>query len=322
MSKKSAYTQRAWLAPAATVLLFAIIAVAGWLSPSYTTGLLIDCLIFSIFALGLNLLLGYTGLPSLGHAAYFGVGAYTAGLMMLHVTPSFWWCALAAIGVSLAFGALYGLLSLRTSGVFFLIITLALGQITWAIAFSWRSLTGGDDGLRGIGRPDLGLGLSLQSNNDYFLFALLALALTLFVVRLIVRSPFGAALRGDSQNPERLAALGYNVWLCRFLSFVISAGISGFAGVIFVFYKGFVSPEAVGIVISAEVMLMVIIGGAGTLLGPILGAFVVVYLGHSVSSHTDRWMTILGVLYVAVVLFAPHGIVRAIGNKLAIRKSS
>lgn len=314
--------QRALMAPGATVFLFAAFAVAGWMAPSYTTGLLIDCLIFAIFALGLNLLLGYTGLPSLGHAAYFGVGAYSAGLMMVHVTNNLWWCALVAICVSLVFGVIYGLLSLRTSGVFFLIITLALGQITWAIAFSWRSLTGGDDGLRGIGRPDPGFGLSLQDNNYYFIFALVALGLALFLVRMIVRSPFGAAMRGDSQNPERMAALGYNVWLCRFLSFVISAGISGFAGVIFVFYKGFVSPEAVGIAVSAEVMLMVIVGGAGTLLGPVLGSFFVVYLGHIFSSYTDRWMTVLGLLYVAVVLFAPHGIIRAVSNLFVTRRSS
>lgn len=319
---KETRIQRPYLAPGATALLFAAVAVLGWVSPSYTTGLLIDCLIFSIFAVGLNLLLGYTGLPSLGHAAYFGVGAYTAGLMMVHVTNNFWWCALAAIAVSLVFGVIYGFLSLRTSGVFFLIITLALGQITWAIAFSWRSLTGGDDGLRGIGRPDLGFGLSLQDNNHYFILALAALALTLYLTRLIVRSPFGAALRGSSLNPERMAALGYNVWLCRFLGFVISAGISGFAGVIFVFYKGFVSPEAVSIVVSAEVMLMVIVGGTGTLLGPVLGAFIVVYLGHAASSYTDRWMTILGVLYILVVLFAPHGIIRALGRPWKTGKST
>src|SRR5690606_30720966 len=136
------------------------------------------------------------------------------------------------------------------------------------------------------------------------------LVVALLLMRLIVRSPFGAALVGSSQNPQRMAAMGYNVGLFRLLSFAISAGFAGFAGVIFVFYKGFVSPEAVSIVISAEVMLMVIVGGAGTLLGPVLGAFIVIYLGHAASGYTDRWMSILGALYVAVVLFAPRGIVR------------
>lgn len=319
---KNLSIERTLAVSAASIVLFAALASLGWLLPSYTTGLLIDCLIFSMLALGLNLLLGYTGLPSLGQAAYFGVGAYTAGLMMLHVTPNFWWCALAAIAMSLLFGALYGLLALRTTGVFFLIITLALGQITWAIAFSWRSLTGGDDGLRGIDRPDLGLGISLHDNSHYYVLALAATAASLLLMRLIVRSPFGAALRGDSQNSERMAALGYNVWLYKFLSFVISAGFCGFAGVIFVFYKGFVSPEAVSIVVSAEIMLMVIVGGAGTLAGPVLGAFIVVYMGHVVSSYTDRWMTILGLLYIVVILFAPNGIVRAVGKRWTARKAS
>ena len=139
---------------------------------------------------------------------------------------------------------------------------------------------------------------------------------------LIVRSPFGEALRGIHQNPERMAALGYNVWLYKFLAFVISAGFAGFAGVIFVYYKGFVSPEAVGIVVSAEITLMVIMGGAGTLLGPFVGAFLVVFLSHVVSGYTERWMTLLGVLYVTVMLFAPKGIITVAGNLLGTKRAS
>lgn len=320
--RESSRKNRTFVVAVASVAVFAAFASLAWLLSSYATGLLIDCLIFAILALGLNLLLGYTGLPSLGHAAYFGVGAYTAGLMMIHVTDSFWLGALAAVAASLAVGAVYGLLALRTTGVYFLIITLALGQITWAVAFSWRSLTGGDDGLRGIGRPDLGFGLSVADTGSYYLLALTAAAAALLLMKLIVRSPFGEALRGIHQNPERMSALGYNVWLYKFLAFVISAGFAGFAGVIFVYYKGFVSPEAAGIVVSAEITLMVIVGGAGTLIGPFLGAFIVVYLSHAVSGYTDRWMTLLGLLYITVMLFAPKGIVALAGRLRRIGRAS
>lgn len=308
----------------AGVLVLGALAVAlGVYLSSYTTGLLIDCLIFAVLALGLNLLLGQTGLPSLGHAAYFGVGAYTAGLVMVHLSDSFWLGALAAVAVSMAVGAVYGLLALRTSGVYFLIITLALGQITFAIAFSWRSVTGGDDGLRGIGRPDLGLPqLSVESTTGYYMLTLAAAAAALLLMRLIVRSPFGEALRGIHQNPDRMMALGYNVWLYKFLAFVMSAGFAGWAGVIFVYYKGFISPEAVGIVVSAEITLMVIVGGAGTLIGPFLGAFIVVFMSHVVSGYTDRWLTVLGLLYVVVMLFAPKGIVTLVSDAWRRRRST
>ena len=300
----------------------ALLALGQGLS-SYGIGLVIDCLVFAILALGLNLLLGYTGLPSLGHAVYFGVGAYAAGLMYLHVSTNFWLAAVVAIVASMAVAAVYALLALRTVGVYFLIITLALGQITWAVAFSWRSVTGGDDGLRGIGRPDLGIpGLSLGSTESYYLLVVLATAAAVCLMAVLVRSPFGHALRGIHQNGPRMAALGYNVWFYKYLSFIISAGFAGYAGVLFVFYKGFVSPDVVGIVISAEITLMVIIGGAGTLAGPLLGAFIVILLSHLVSGFTGRWVTWLGVLYVAAVLFAPQGIVAFVQDAFRTRRTS
>jgi branched-chain amino acid transport system permease protein len=299
--------------PVLFVLGLAAVAAIGASLPTYYTGLVIDGLIFALFALGLNLLLGYTGLPSLGHAAFFGMGAYAAGLLSIHVTHSFWLGSLAGIGASMLLGAAFGLLALRTSGVYFLMITLALAQIAWAVAFTWRRVTGGDDGLRGIKPPELGVpGIDLSDRTAYFLLVAAALALATILMRAIIRSPFGRSLRGIQDSPMRMAALGYNIWLHKFLAFVLSSGFAGFAGVLFVYYKGFVSPEAVSVVISAEVMLMVILGGAATLFGPIIGAVSIVLLSHIVSGLTDRWILILGLLYAFVVLVAPQGIVGAL----------
>jgi branched-chain amino acid transport system permease protein len=286
------------------------IAATGALLPSYYTGLLVEGLIFSVFALSLNLLLGYAGLPSLGHAAYFAAGAYAAGLVTVHVTSSFWIGALAGIGVSALLGAAFGLLALRAKGVYFLMITLALAQIAWAVAFSWRPVTGGDDGLRGIGRPDLGIAvINLAETSAFYLFALVAFAAAFLLMRAILRSPFGRTLPGIQESSARMDALGYNVWAHKYIAFVLSAAFAGFAGVLFVYYKGFVSPEAASIVVSAEVMLMVILGGAGTLVGPIVGAFTIILMSNIVSGYTARWTLILGLLYVLVVLLAPGGLV-------------
>lgn len=295
-----------WIASA-----FAVAALAGML-PSHPVGILVDVLIFAILAMSLNLLLWNVGLPSLGHAAYFGAGAYAAGILSVHVTENFWLGLAAGVGAATAMGAVFALFALRTAGVYFLMITLALAQIVWAVAFTWRPVTGGDDGLRGISHPDLVLpGLAVDSRYSYFLLALVVLVVLLFLVDVINRSPFGISLRGIKESPERMAALGYNVWLHKYLAFVISAAIAGVAGVLFVYYKRFISPEAVSIVISAEVMLMVILGGARRLAGPLIGALVIVILSNVTSAYTDRWPFILGALYIFVVLAAPRGIIDA-----------
>lgn len=296
------------------------LTLAGYLLPPYYAGLAIDCLIFAILASSLNLLLGHAGLPSLGHAAYFGMGAYAAGLVAVHVGTSFWLGALAGVAAAATLGAAFGAVALRTSGVYFLMITVALGQIAWAVAFSWRRVTGGDDGLRGIRRPDLGVpGLSLDDRNAYFVLAAACCLLTVAFLWSLYRSPFGRVLRGIQENPTRMGALGYEAWLYRYLAFILSSAIAGLAGVLFAYNKGFVSPEAVSIVISAEVMLMVIIGGSGTLFGPLIGAAVIVAISHIVSGFTDRWHLVLGSLYVLVVLLAPKGIVGAV-RSLATRR--
>ena len=294
------------------------LAIVARMVPTYYIGLLTEALILGLFAMSLNLLLGYTGLPSLGHAAYFGAAAYTMALLSLRVTQSCWVSASGGVFVSVVIAALYGLLALRTAGVYFMMIILALAQVLWGIAYGWRTMTGGDDGLPGIARPDLG-GLfpwSLQDPANFFTAVLVIFVVVAAALYLVVHSPFGYTLRGIRESESRMDCLGYNVWLHKYVAILIAGGAAGIAGILFAYYHGFVSPAELSLVVSAEGLLMVIVGGAGTLFGPALGAGVVVFLRNIVSAYTERWLLVLGLIYLLVVLFAPHGIVGAIQAKL------
>lgn len=290
-------------------------AAAAPLLSTYYVGLLTQVLIFALFAMSLDLLVGFAGLPSLGHSAFFGVGAYTAALLTLHVTKSFWLCAGAGVGAALLVGAFFGLLTVRTAGSSFLMITLALSQLLWGVAFKWRGVTGGEDGLSGIVRPDLGLPWDLASAHSYFYLVALLFGFAGVGLVLFARSPFGLALQGIRESESRMRALGYNVWAFRYLGYVYASGVAGFAGVLFLYYNKFVNPNDLGIALSAKALLMVILGGAGTLLGSILGSGVVVLLENVVSDFTQRWMTIIGAIYVLVVLFFPKGVLGALGGR-------
>jgi branched-chain amino acid transport system permease protein len=295
-------------------------AACAWL-PSYYAGLLIEGLIFSILALSLNLIVGYAGLPSLGHSAYFAIGAYAAGLMSVHVTSNFFADAFAGIIAGAALSAVLGLFALRTTGVYFLMITLALAQIVWGVALTWRQITGGDDGLRGVTRPTFGIAhLDLAPTAAFYLFALICFVTVFALMRLILSSPFGRSLVGIRDNEMRMSALGYHVWLHKFIAFVIAGAFAGFAGVLFVQYEGFVSPEAASIVVSAEAMLMVILGGAASLSGPVIGAFAIILLSNFSSAYTSHWTFVLGALYAIVMLVAPGGIVGEINKARRRRK--
>jgi len=278
-----------------------------WVLSSYQLGLLTKMLIFAIFAMSLNLILGYAGLPSLGHAAYFGVAAYTTALLSLRVTPSFWLDFGAGLAAAAVTAALFGLLALRAQGSYLLMITLALAQVLWGIAFGWRSLTGGDDGLPGIARPVVGP-LRLGDGMSFYYFNLVVFALTVAVMWLVVRSPFGRALVGIRESARRMEVLGYNVWLHKYVAFVLAGTLAGLSGALFVYYNGFVSPAYLSIVFSATALIMVILGGAGTLLGPAVGSAAIVFLENAISAYTERWLLILGLIYVVVTLFAPTGL--------------
>ncbi len=281
---------------------------------SYYMSLMTQVVIFALFAMSLDLLVGSLGLPSLGHAVYFGVAAYTAGLVALKVTANFWFCLLAGTGVGLITAALFGFLAVRTYGSSFLMITLALAQVVWGIAYKWRSFTGGDDGLSGIGVPHLGLPLVLTQNAYYYL-VLIVFGIASLLLTIIVRSPFGNALTGIRESESRMRSLGYNPVLYKYLCFVLSGGFASVSGVLFVFQNRFVGPSDLGLVLSAKGLLMVILGGAGTLWGAAIGAAVITLSENIISAHIDRWIMVLGIIYVVSIMFFPKGIVGAIRGR-------
>jgi branched-chain amino acid transport system permease protein len=248
-------------------------------------------------------------MASLGHAACFGLAAYGVGLLSLRLGWTVWTAMPAALTLSALVALIFGFLATRSRGSYFLMITLALSQLIWGVAFGWRSVTGGSDGLPAVPRPDLSPFLSVQSDTGFYYFSLLIVALASLVLVRMTSSPFGYALRGIRESETRMLALGYNVWRYRLLVFVISGFFAALAGVLYAYFNRFVSPDYLHVERSAEVLLMVILGGAGTLIGPAFGAVAFVTLENFVSAYTDRWVTILGIIYMTVALFAPDGMV-------------
>jgi branched-chain amino acid transport system permease protein len=301
------------LIAAFAVVLAVLIIIPFWLSPYYV-GLVVKMMIFALFAMSLDLLIGYAGMASLGHAAYFGLAAYTTGLLALKLGWSVWFALPAGILLSMVTAFFLALLALRTRGSYFLMITLALSQVLWGIAFGWRSLTGGDDGLPEVPRPDPGLPWSMSETIPFYYFVLVFIVIGTLLLARLVSSPFGHALRGIRESETRMLALGYNVWRYKLTAFVLAGGFAALAGCLYVYFNRFVSPDYIHVARSAEVLLMVILGGAGTLVGPALGAALIVLLENIISTYTERWLMVLGVIYVLVALFTPNGLTAVIQN--------
>jgi branched-chain amino acid transport system permease protein len=288
----------------------ALLALAAPLLPPYPLTLVTQALVVAILAMSLDVLLGYTGLPSLGHAAYWGVGAYAVALLATERGVGLAGCAVAGVLLAGAVAAVFGLVAIRAAGTYFLMITLALGMVVWGLAFRWVSLTKGDNGISGVPRPEL-----FASPLPFFYFALAAAGLAWTLLALLVASPFGLTLRGIRESESRMRSLGYNVWLHKYLAFVISGAVAGGGGVLWAYYNGFVSPTDVQLITSVEALLMVALGGPGTLAGSVVGAGVIVFLKNFVSLYTKRWLLILGAVYIGVILFAPRGIVGALRGR-------
>jgi branched-chain amino acid transport system permease protein len=298
-----------------TPLLVVLVLVAGGLVGGAEQRLVTEMLVFGLFAMSLNVLLGYTGLPSLGHGLYFGLSAYATAILVRDHTENLLVILLIAPLVAAAVAALVGLLALRTSGAYFLMITFAFAQLGVAFTTQASGLTGGADGLAGIFRPDPGIeGVDLYDPQQFYFLVAGVVLLGVAILAQLLRSPFGRTLTGIRENPERMLALGFNVWSHRYAAFVISGAFAGVAGVLVAYLNGFVSPELLGLTTSAEVLLMVVLGGAGTLLGPMVGAIVVLGLEEISKSVADgdHYRMLLGAAYIVTVLVARKGVVRAL----------
>jgi branched-chain amino acid transport system permease protein len=292
---------------AAAVAVLLLITLPAWVGGTYYINIASQILLFGVLALALNVLVGYGGLVSLGHAGLFAIAGYTAALLLEngygHLAAD-----LAAIVVVLVASAVFAVLALRATGIGFLMITLALGQIVWGLAYRWAGLTHGDNGVNVSGRP-MPLDISLASATSFYFATLLVFLVAVAAMMLFVRSPFGASLRGTRDQPRRMNALGYNVWLIRFVAFLFSGFWSGVAGLLFIYYNEFISPQVSALQTSAEALLMVISGGTATLLGPIVGATIVVVMKNVVSAYVERWNMALGIIFVLIITFMPEGLV-------------
>jgi branched-chain amino acid transport system permease protein len=292
---------------AIAIALLLLVSLPQWVGNPYYINVASQILLFAVFALALNVLVGYGGLVSLGHAGLFAISGY-GGALMLQAGYGHLAADLMAILVTMLASAVFAVLALRSTGIGFLMITLALGQIVWGIAYRWASLTNGDNGINVTTRP-APFGISLASADAFYFANLVVFLLALGTMVLFVRSPFGASLRGTRDQARRMNALGYNVWLIRFLAFLFSGFWSAVAGLLFIYYNQFISPQVAALTASAEVLLMVISGGTATLLGPIVGAALVVIMKNVVSAYIVRWNLVLGVIFVVIITFMPEGLV-------------
>jgi len=282
---------------------------AAWESSRFATTVLRDMLVFAIFALSLDILVGHAGMPSLGHAAFFGGGAYAAGIASQRLgTDQLPITLAAAVLVAAVLALVIGMLVVRSEGIFFLMLTLALAQIVFAIAFQWTAVTGGSNGLAGVSRPML-LGADFSPPDRMYVLVAMAFLLVCLLVWSLMRSPYGRALTGVRENERRMRALGYDTTRLRLSAFVLAGMIAGVAGAFSAYSQRFVSPGDAGIGTSVQAFVMVLIGGAGTILGPVLGAGVVMYIQRVLSSAIPVSETVLGLVFIAFVLLARQGIV-------------
>ena len=303
-------------AVALVVALVALGTLPLWVVGTYYVNIASQILFYAVFALGVNVLAGYGGLVSLGHAGLFGIAAYAGGKLL---TAGYGHAAAAAgaLVITVFAAAIFAVLALRGTGLGFVMITVALGQIVWGVAYRWISITNGDNGITISGRPSP-FGLSLASPRGFYWSTLVVFLAAVGLIAMLAASPFGASLCGTRDQPRRMRALGYNVWMVRFLAFLFSGFWSGVAGLVYLYYNQFVSPQAVALTASAEALLMVISGGTGTLLGPIAGAALVVVMKNVASAYVERWNFVLGAIFVAIVVFMPEGLVPGL-SRLARR---
>jgi branched-chain amino acid transport system permease protein len=288
----------------------AAIAIVVPNTNSFVILLTTRALAFAILVMSLDILLGYTGLASLGQAAYLAVGAYATAILAtkyhIGLGWDFWLVLLFGAFLGAALAAVFGLLAIRASGVYFLMITLALGQCVWGLAYRWNSLTGGDNGINLRERPKFGI--DLANEQTFFFLVLAVFGASLLAMYTLVRSPFGRSLAGIRERELRMKILGYNTWLHKYIAFVIAGAFGGLSGVLWAHTAGIVSPVNVELPTSVDALLMAVLGGSGTLVGGVIGAFIVFFLREWLSTVVPWWQYVLGAVYVATILYLPTGL--------------
>jgi len=282
----------------------------------FWTGLVTQMYVFGLLALSVDLLLGHAGLFSLCHASFFAVAAYTTAILQVrHAVPTSLAAPaglLAGTVLALVFG-----LAVRTRGVYFILITLAFGYVVWGVAHRWSSFTGGDNGVTNVPFPALGAA-RVESHTEYYYVVLVVVALCAIGYRILIASPFGLTLRGIRASETRMRSLGYHADLHLYVAFVVSAALASLAGVLYVYYNRFINPVAASFPISVEAALMAIIGGSGTIVGPFIGSGIILGLRNWVSSFFVLYASVMGLVFIAAVLWAPGGLVGLL-NRLRAR---
>src|SRR5437870_9177048 len=299
------------------------LAVAVPHTSSFVMLLVTRALAFSILVMSLDILLGFTGLASMGQAAYLGVGAYLTAILATRyqfgLGYDFWLVLVFGILLGAALAAVFGLLAIRATGVYFLMITLALGQCVWGLAYRWNSLTGGDNGINLRARPRFGIDLADEVTFFYVVCGFFAVSLLLMYT--LVQSPFGRSLTGIRERELRMKILGYNTWLHKYIAFIIAGGFGGLSGVLWAHTAGIVSPENVVLTTSVDALLMAVLGGAGTLVGGVIGAGIVFGLREYLSTLVPWWQYVLGAVYVLTIFYLPTGLM-GIPERLRQRRAA
>lgn len=294
-------------AAGAVVAMLAIAAALPLVLSNYQVGLATEILIFGVLAMSIDILAGFAGRTSLGHGAIFGVSGYVVVYASAQAGLSPAIAFVLGMIAATAVAAVFALLAVRTSGVYFLLLTLALGMIVWGICLRWTQVTGGENGMRGDVRPAF-----LVEHRPFYWAVLAATALVSYAMWRFVRSPFGLTLLGIRDSESRMKSLGYNVPMHLFVGFTVSGFFAGAAGALYAMFNNFVSPSTVALTQSVEGVLMMIAGGVGTLFGGFVGAAAIIMLENVVSAYTERWQTVLGVTFILIMICAPEGIIGAL----------
>ena len=297
---------------ALVVALLAALAAVPFAIPGYPTTLATEVLIFATLAMSIDILAGFAGRTPLCHGAIFGVSTYVVLYYVTVANGNVWVGAGLGVVAATLTAMLFALLAVRTSGVYFLLLTLALGMVVWGVCLRWTSVTGGENGIRGTVRPAW-----LGGQRALYYFTLAAAAVMTAAMWRFVRSPFGLTLAGIRESEARMRALGYDVPLHLFIGFTVSGFFAGLAGVLYAFFNSFVSPSTVGLAQSVEGLLMAIVGGIGTLFGGLVGAALIIALENLVSAYTERWLMALGLLFIFTMIFAPSGVLGRLRQALA-----